>query len=151
MTKHTPTPWQLAARKYEERHHDGRPAAVVLPVPVVREEGCLMDKSTPRPWHTEGSVVADYGYNPIAQMRQPAGQTEIDNAALIVRAVNSHDALVAALTDWLYYAAQCLSEFDLEDCGQEPLCARCEVAGCINRKIRNARAALVAAQPKGSE
>lgn len=51
-------------------------------------------------------------------------------------------ALVAALKGWLAFAEEELGEFDLEECESEKLCPKCESSGCINLKIRNARAAL---------
>lgn len=68
-----------------------------------------------------------------------------DDAALIVRAVNrdaQFEALIDALKDWLAFAGEELSEFDLEECESEKLCPKCESSGCINLKIRNARKAL---------
>lgn len=61
---------------------------------------------------------------------------------------NANDALIAALKDWLAFAEEELGEFDLEVCdviGPEGLCPKCESSGCINRKIRNTRAALAKA------
>ena len=52
------------------------------------------DKATPRPWRT--STVLH------AALAEAVGT---DNAALIVSAVNSHDALVGALKDLLCFAS----------------------------------------------
>ena len=65
---------------------------------------------TPRPWVViGGSIQTKYG-NYIADLSSPRGAAERDaNAALIVKAVNNHDALVKALEmiasgtkDWEY-------------------------------------------------
>jgi hypothetical protein len=69
------------------------------------------------------------------------------NANLIVAAVNTYPAverLVKALEDWLHYAEDNLSEFDMpeDDCDGERLCPRCVSAGCIRLKIQTARSAL---------
>jgi hypothetical protein len=56
-------------------------------------------------------------------------------------------ATAEALVDWLEYAEENLHEFDVDgdECAAgEKLCPRCENSGCIQMKIRNARAALLA-------
>lgn len=57
----------------------------------------------------------------------------------------NEQALVEALKGWLSFAEEELGEFDLEECditGEEGLCQKCQSSGCINLKIRNARAAI---------
>lgn len=73
------------------------------------------------------------------------GDADKANVALIVRAVNAHQDLVDALQDWLYFAEETLREFTIATCDGEVLCPKCEAAGCITRKIENARAALTKA------
>ena len=56
--------------------------------------------STPRPWVIgQFSVTGLHYYIDAANDDQVADVYEFDDAALCVRAVNSHDALVAALED----------------------------------------------------
>jgi hypothetical protein len=54
------------------------------------------------------------------------------------------DQLEAALRDYHALMEDKFSEFDLEVCtdDDEGLCPQCESNGCINLKIRNARAVL---------
>ncbi len=49
-----------------------------------------------RPWRTDRTDIFDAYGNKIASVS--GSETQLDDAALIVQAVNSHDALVAALT-----------------------------------------------------
>lgn len=51
-------------------------------------------------------------------------------------------ALRAALSDWLTFAEEELSEFDVELCTAERLCHKCQSSGCIYWKIQNTRKAL---------
>lgn len=69
---------------------------------------------TPTPWHTRSAMgwsIDDEGGNQLAICRgnysatTPHGDT--DNAAFIVRCVNSHGALVKALRDLLVAALDC--------------------------------------------
>ena len=50
--------------------------------------------------------------------------------------------LEGALKDWLSFAEEELSEFDVEECTSDHLCPKCERSGCINMKIADTRAAL---------
>lgn len=56
-------------------------------------------------------------------------------------------ALVDALEMWTAYAEENLSEFDVpgDECKGDELCHACRSAGCIQMKIRSARAALASA------
>ena len=67
------------------------------------------------------------------------------------------ERMAEALEDWLNYAEDNLSEFDLEECfadAETTLCPRCQISGCINMKIRSVRSALSAfkdsAQDRGA-
>jgi hypothetical protein len=56
--------------------------------------------------------------------------------------------LLEALQDWIWYADGALTEFDLDgdECDPEgDLCPRCVEVGCIQRKIRAAKAAVIKA------
>lgn len=59
--------------------------------------------------------------------------------------------LVESVRDWLYFAEKTLYEFDFpgEECGpDDDVCPKCQDAGCIQRKIRAARAALAKLTPE---
>lgn len=62
------------------------------------------DKATPRPWKQEGidspSIIGEQGEY-IAYVHGHCIADASANVALIVRAVNSHDALVEALSSFL--------------------------------------------------
>lgn len=70
------------------------------------------------------------------------------HANAIVRTVNTYPAvadLAEALANWLEYAEDNLSEFDLDECFSDEetnLCPKCRSNGCLNKKISNARTAL---------
>ncbi len=70
------------------------------------------------------------------------------NAALIVRAVNSHDAFMEVLSRWLACAEEELSEFGLEDCEAEDLSPSLAAERRMHQffAIRETRAALTAAK-----
>ncbi|TXG96563.1 MAG: hypothetical protein E6R08_09160 [Nevskiaceae bacterium] len=127
-------------------------------------------KHTPTPWRlrTEGNLGSaieapsgkryselDDGYRIVCSYQECCASDQYlvqeenrrANGEFIVRAVNSHHALVDVLSRWLAYAEEELSEFDLEECESENLCDRCQSAGCINLRIRETRAALSSAAP----
>ena len=70
------------------------------------------------------------------------------NAAFIVRAVNSHAALVATLENILEFMEDKFHEFDGADCDPDDgkLCPKCESNGCIEMKFKQIRAALKLAE-----
>lgn len=69
-----------------------------------------------------------------------------DEIATLSRQLAAAPDLLAALKDWLAYAEENLHEFDLDDCSGEKLCPRCESSGCIQDKIKRARAAIARAE-----
>jgi hypothetical protein len=109
------------------------------------------DKATPRPWAVSASRwdVMGTGDIHIARMSGglPTGEAQA-NVALIVRAVNAHDALVAALT-WALDRA----ELDHADCviASDSECDALENDGDASdhAAIRRARHALALALARG--
>lgn len=105
-----------------------------------------MDKSTPRPWHIS-EAVTDYSEvvrGPKDEYVLRVGQNlaeKHDNAALIVKAVNSHDELVGALTGLL----KCRSVDILEESAREYPYGKEDVADIVAAFDR-ARAALALAK-----
>ena len=73
---------------------------------------------------------------------KPHGQFAKTDALKIAAAPE----LLAALRDWLGFAEETLSEFDVEPCDAETLCPKCQPAGCINLKMQLARAAIAKAE-----
>ena len=71
-----------------------------------------------------------------------------ENFDLIVRAVNSHAALVATLENILEFMEDKFHEFDGADCDPDDgkLCPKCESNGCIEMKFKQIRAALKLAE-----
>lgn len=66
-----------------------------------------MSEPTPRPWRAKDGDVQLNSYNVTIAHCVTAGLPADANAALIVRAVNSHDELVAALRGLLPLEAFC--------------------------------------------
>ena len=66
---------------------------------------------------------------------------------LLIEAAEHIRGLEGALKDWLSFAEEELSEFDVEECTSDHLCPKCERSGCINMKIADTRAALSHAGP----
>lgn len=103
-----------------------------------------MDKSTPRPWHIEswspsleGWLIADdaNGWTLCLRSEWPArAEMSAANAALIVKAVNAHEALVAALLPFANLGV---------GSGPGELCETYKIERDAIRKARAALAALM--------
>jgi hypothetical protein len=77
-----------------------------------------MTEATKRPWyaygiHVQSAVIEVHelneGYSSVCTTEGDTPEEAVANADLIVKAVNNHDALVAALEDavtWLHLASQ---------------------------------------------
>lgn len=76
--------------------------------------------ATPRPWAAKGrrvrSVDESGGFR-VAEFR------DADDAALTVRAVNSHDALASSLKELLHYARNCGADSAMLDRASDALAA----------------------------
>ena len=108
-----------------------------------------MDKQT----HTPGPWVAKAGlakWN-VATTTKPRSvnicsiNTDRVEQEANARLIAAAPELLAALRDWLDFAEETLSEFDVEPCDAETLCPKCQPAGCINLKMQLARAAIAKA------
>lgn len=102
----------------------------------------MSDKTTARPWYVGNHPNDDSGLNwreiltdALEFSPSYVGQMQKEDAELTVRAVNSHDALVDALTLALPYV-----ESALEDQGYKP--------GVVDRMTKTIRAALELADSK---
>lgn len=143
--------------------------------PVIREMKEDMDKSrcsatseqtaqpsvarfTPGPWwYQEQSdaythIVRAGERRFITQLSQDRSGTAEANARLIAAAPE----LYAALLEMMVVAEDRLSEYDVEgdECeikSERDLCPGCREVGCIQLKIREARAALAKASPQTGE
>ena len=124
-------------------------------------------KLSPLPWAYRPIEYDGWGYirgsngqlAAVAREGEHCGPRKIDefrvakkdpcetNGRLIVRACNSHDALVAALEDLLIVAQNARCEGETCEAEEpEDLCALCHEIGCVGMKIRAARAALALAK-----
>jgi hypothetical protein len=87
--QHTPTPWKL-----NDVHHDGGRW-------ITTDGKC--------------SVRVIHGEFMVKKRREITEQERDANAALIVRAVNSHQALVGALENAANWIKSCDDDYDLND------------------------------------
>lgn len=103
-----------------------------------------MAEATPRPWYvgTKGNVWAVRAMDVVAVCAPVASDRAVTNAALIVEAVNSHDAYRALLEAAEEAAARCSqchgrgsfsphcyrcddSTWDHDDCPPDVVCGKC--------------------------
>ena len=81
----------------------------------------------------------------LAKLKSETLRLASEADAEIARLESINADLLAALRYWLDYAEEALSQFDLDECKMDLLCPKCRAAGCINFKIRAARAAVAKA------
>lgn len=85
--------------------------------------------------------------NRIEWLEDQVAQLQGENAAYDQSEKEAREQLIklqGALGDWLHFAREELSEFDIdgESCDGEALCPGCRNSGCIQLKIRNSHALL---------
>lgn len=109
---------------------------------------------TPTPWAIDGgdAIVASDGEQTVLWCPPGIyqGKNFRNDLPFIVKAVNSHEALVEALRDAEYVLTNLAEEEGLGDgpCDAEELCGKavCNRCGCVCDKRDNARRALALTQ-----
>jgi hypothetical protein len=93
---------------------------------------------TPIPWYATGKHVQSAAINEDNYVCEAEGNSEEQanaNAALIVRAVNSHDELLAALTDLLEFARNAVPEYQADNMAHYEAIARAAIAAAEGRTL----------------